>query len=259
MRQELRKEIKYILSVLLTGLIVLGGIYMPKLFVEDGPFEPVVEIGSKAEKAALAMRYVNKSEDSDKPEIQELNGDDLKGQMDSDILDKIIIKYNRFLTEFLAQPIGGAGTGGRGAEAIADDTDTEGVRLRRTDLVRVIDEQGRSMRVLRFILRWDTDWENWIQIVFDADTADIYFWYSSAMCKRNGDLYGGLPLPADPIEVAELLKSYLGFDSFDISWSENVEEFAEVTFESEDKRAVYRVMCNYIPKTLFDCKVIMKE
>lgn len=251
----MRKELQYILAILFTSAVIFASAYMPKLFAERRPVESM-RIESRAERAALALKYINRpdrpadSGDTDNIEIEILDVNELEEQISKDVLEKILRQFEMLTSDLQAQPIDWS--------IYDEDIDIDG-DLRRKDLAVIRDDQGRSFRVLRFLLGWDTDWKNWIQVVFDADTADTYFFYSSALCRNNHEDYNSLILPADPLQVAEQLKKYLGFDTYSIYWNGNIEEFAEITFENDSERIVYGIKCNYVPASLFDCKVVMRE
>lgn len=248
----MKKELQYILAILFTSAIIFTAVYMPKLFAETESLENI-RIESRAERAALALRYIDRPESSggaDKLEIEILDGRKLKEQMSEDVLEEILQKFDMLTSDFLAQPIDWS--------VYYEDIDIDG-SLRKKDLVVIRDDQGKSFRILRFLLGWDTDWKNWIQVVFDADTGEIYFFYSSALCNKNHADYENLILPVDPVQVAEALKPCLGFDKYSIYWNGDIEEFAEITFENNSERVIYSIKCNYVPSSLFDCKVIMRE
>ena len=72
-----------------------------------------------------------------------------------------------------------------------------------SDYTRVIGEAG-AIRVCRMWLEAQGDWQNWMDVCFDADTGDIYYLYVSRSCLRNSERYrGDEPLTAR--RVAERL------------------------------------------------------
>ena len=91
---------------------------------------------------------------------------------------------------------------GRLESAIVFDRGAErSVSSRGANLYRVSDGT-HSIRFLEYVREWDGDWSNWLVIVVDVDTFDLYYCYYSAACEQNLSSY----LMNDNMEVGELFQ-----------------------------------------------------
>ena len=104
---------------------------------------------------------------------------------------------------------------GRLESAIVFDRGAErSVSSRGASLYRVSDGT-HSIRFLEYFREWDGDWSNWLVIVVDVDTLDLYYCYYSAACEQNLSSY----LMNDNMEVGELFRdigSSIGMDEFSV-------------------------------------------
>lgn len=62
----------------------------------------------------------------------------------------------------------------------------------------VTDETGATIRLAERYKSWYGDWKNWLVIVADIDTLDVYYVYLSSECLSGFDKYG----QASPEELA---------------------------------------------------------
>jgi len=67
---------------------------------------------------------------------------------------------------------------------------------------------GGAIRVCRMWLEIQGDWQNWLDVCFDADTGEIYYLYVSRSCLYNAERYSGDEPLSDRL-VAERLAAEL--------------------------------------------------
>lgn len=57
------------------------------------------------------------------------------------------------------------------------------------NLFTVTDDDGSQLRLAEYYMEWYGDWKNWIKIVIDVDTLDLYQVYVSSSCLSNFERY----------------------------------------------------------------------
>lgn len=87
------------------------------------------------------------------------------------------------------------------------------------NLFTVTDDDGSQLRLAEYYMEWYGDWKNWIKIVIDVDTLDLYQVYVSSSCLSNFDLYLDESLSNDLDNyLADLcIKAGLDLFQFDIA------------------------------------------
>ena len=68
----------------------------------------------------------------------------------------------------------------------------------------VSDGGGREVHICRMWLEKRGDWQNWLDVCFDADTGELYYYYLSRECLTNRKLYQTEEIP-DAKLIAEKL------------------------------------------------------
>ena len=74
----------------------------------------------------------------------------------------------------------------------------------------ISDGRGREMNVCRMWLEKRGDWQNWMDVCFDADTGELYYYYLSRECLTNRRLYQREEIP-DAKVLAEKLAEEKGW------------------------------------------------
>ena len=77
-----------------------------------------------------------------------------------------------------------------------------------SDYTVISDERG-TLRLCRMWLRSRGDWQNWLDVCFDADTGAVYYLYVSRECLNNVNRYRNGARPAAE-ELAEELADFFG-------------------------------------------------
>ena len=74
----------------------------------------------------------------------------------------------------------------------------------------VTDGDGRELHLCRMWLEKRGDWQNWLDVCFDADTGELYYYYLSRECLTNRRLYRREEIP-DAKVLAEKLAEEKGW------------------------------------------------
>lgn len=77
-----------------------------------------------------------------------------------------------------------------------------------SEYASVTGERG-TVRLCRMWLQARGDWQNWLDVCFDADSGDVYYLYVSRECLTNLNLYTGAEHP-EGREIAEGLAGEFG-------------------------------------------------
>lgn len=250
----MKKSKDYILMLLCLCFILAFFIWLPSYFAErnmsiSSPSK-VAPTLSRAEKVALVMQYINdpKSVESGQIFREELDLKNIDALISPSVLSQMSNLYDQFNRGLMPQPTGG--------KLYLNFSGNPNVKIQITELVKLVRSDGGNVRILRKVLRWKTSWENWLQLILDADTGEIIFFYSSA---EHGS---GLPaeelnLPNGPESTAYLLESYLGIKILEFTPNSNDHQTATVKFTTGIDVITYSIQCKYAPMTLFDCKIAM--
>ena len=70
-----------------------------------------------------------------------------------------------------------------------DDQDLSDLSPTGSEYTVVTDRAGQELRLCRMWLEKRGDWQNWLDVCFDADTGDLYYYYLSRECLTNRQLY----------------------------------------------------------------------
>ena len=74
----------------------------------------------------------------------------------------------------------------------------------------VTDGEGRELHLCRMWMEKRGDWQNWMDVCFDADTGELYYYYLSRECLTNRQLYRREETP-DARQIAEKLAEEKGW------------------------------------------------
>ena len=80
-----------------------------------------------------------------------------------------------------------------------------------SEYTTVTDSAGRELRLCRMWLERRGDWQNWLDVCFDADTGELYYYYLSRECLTNRQNYPSPSEGADATQIAEMLAADNGW------------------------------------------------
>ena len=114
----------------------------------------------------------------------------------------------------------------------------------------ISDESGARLRLCRMWLEARGDWQNWLDVCFDAESGEVYYLYLSRECLSNQSKYGGWGR-LDAQDVADSLAEEYGWT---LRWLEEGAENASALFTTDDGTACYQIDCRSYD-TLIDVKL----
>ena len=88
-----------------------------------------------------------------------------------------------------------------------DDQGLEDLTPTGSEYTVVTDGEGREIQLCRMWLEKRGDWQNWMDVCFDADSGELYYYYLSRECLTNRKLYERPDLDAEGI-AASLAEDY---------------------------------------------------
>ena len=91
-----------------------------------------------------------------------------------------------------------------------DDQGLEDLTPTGSEYTVVTDGAGRELHLCRMWLEKRGDWQNWMDVCFDADTGELYYYYLSRECLTNRRLYQREEIP-DAKMIAEKLAEDKGW------------------------------------------------
>ena len=91
-----------------------------------------------------------------------------------------------------------------------DDQGLEELTPTGSEYTVVTDGAGRELHLCRMWLEKRGDWQNWMDVCFDADTGELYYYYLSRECLTNRRLYRREEIP-DAKVLAEKLAEEKGW------------------------------------------------
>ncbi len=91
-----------------------------------------------------------------------------------------------------------------------DDQGLEDLTPTGSEYTVVTDGEGRELHLCRMWMEKRGDWQNWMDVCFDADTGELYYYYLSRECLTNRRLYRREEIP-DAKVLAEKLAEEKGW------------------------------------------------
>ena len=91
-----------------------------------------------------------------------------------------------------------------------DDQGLEDLTPTGSEYTVVTDGEGRELQLCRMWLEKRGDWQNWMDVCFDAETGELYYYYLSRECLTNRRLYRREDVP-DAKRLAEKLAEDKGW------------------------------------------------
>ena len=106
----------------------------------------------------------------------------------------------------------------------------------------ISDGRGREMNVCRMWLEKRGDWQNWLDVCFDADTGELYYYYLSRECLTNRQLYRREETP-DARQIAEKLAEDNGWTLRYLS--EEVDGVAAAVYSTPGGTVCLEISCRW--------------
>lgn len=114
----------------------------------------------------------------------------------------------------------------------------------------ISDESGAQARLCRMWLEAQGDWQNWLDVCFDAESGEIYYLYLSRECLTNQKKYGSRA-GLDVWDVAYSMAETYGWT---LRWLDEGTESAAALFTTDSGDACYQIDCRSYD-TLIDVKL----
>lgn len=114
-----------------------------------------------------------------------------------------------------------------------------------------------EIRLCRMWIELQSDWRSWLDLCFDMDNGDVYYFYLSAECLSNPGKYSELiPDGMDAASIAEHLARQRGYELLHLNW-ENTDsaETATAIYTSEGSAVCMSISCFYYKSALIDVKI----
>ena len=106
----------------------------------------------------------------------------------------------------------------------------------------VSDGGGRELHICRMWLEKRGDWQNWLDVCFDADTGELYYYYLSRECLTNRKLYQTEEIP-DAKLIAEKLAEDNGWTLRYLA--DEADGAAAAVYSSPGGTLCYEISCRW--------------
>ena len=106
----------------------------------------------------------------------------------------------------------------------------------------VSDGGGREVHICRMWLEKRGDWQNWLDVCFDADTGELYYYYLSRECLTNRKLYQTEEIP-DAKLIAEKLAEDNGWTLRYLA--DEADGAAAAVYSSPGGTLCYEISCRW--------------
>ena len=113
----------------------------------------------------------------------------------------------------------------------------------------ISNDSGAQVRLCRMWLEARGDWQNWLDVCFDADSGEVYYLYLSRECLSNRNRYPGWG-SLDVQDIADQMAETYGWT---LRWLEEGKSAAAL-FTTADGTACYQIDCRSYD-TLLDVKL----
>ncbi len=114
----------------------------------------------------------------------------------------------------------------------------------------ISDGSGRELHICRMWLEKRGDWQNWLDVCFDADTGELYYYYLSRECLTNRKLYQTEEIP-DAKLIAEKLAEDNGWT---LRYLADETEGAAAVYSTSGGTVCYAISCR-VYDALIDVKI----
>ena len=106
----------------------------------------------------------------------------------------------------------------------------------------VTDGEGRELHLCRMWMEKRGDWQNWMDVCFDADTGELYYYYLSRECLTNRRLYQREEIP-DAKVLAEKLAEDKGWTLRYLT--EGADGAAAAVYSTPGGTVCYEISCRW--------------
>jgi len=122
-----------------------------------------------------------------------------------------------------------------------------------SEYVRVTDGEERELSLCRMWLESRGDWQNWLDVRFDAQTGMLYYYYLSRECLQNRENYAP---DAEDTATAESVAEAMAVEAgWQLRWMETQPDGSAVAlFSTQNGTASYRIACT-VYDTLIDIHI----
>ena len=126
------------------------------------------------------------------------------------------------------------------AERCVDDRALAYTAPTGSEYTAIRDESGTEILLCRMWLEARGDWQNWLDVCFDADSGEIYYLYLSRECLTNRQLYADAAVP----DVAGITAGISDAYGWTLRWlDDNGSDSAAAVFETEQGTVCYQIDC----------------
>ena len=123
-----------------------------------------------------------------------------------------------------------------------DDQGLEELTPTGSEYTVVTDGAGRELHLCRMWLEKRGDWQNWLDVCFDADTGELYYYYLSRECLTNRKLYQREEIP-DAGSIAEKLAEDNGWTLRYLA--DEADGGAAAVYSSPGGTLCYQISCRW--------------
>ena len=123
-----------------------------------------------------------------------------------------------------------------------DDQGLEDLTPTGSEYTVVTDGEGRELQLCRMWLEKRGDWQNWLDVFFDADTGELYYYYLSRECLTNRKLYQTEEVP-DAKLIAEKLAEDNGWTLRYLA--DEADGAAAAVYSSPGGTLCYEISCRW--------------
>ena len=108
-----------------------------------------------------------------------------------------------------------------------------------SEYTRISDDGGVRVQLCRMWLEARGDWQNWLDVCFDAESGEIYYLYLSRECLSNRSRYG----PLSGLNARDIADSLAEEYGWTLRWLEEGKESAAALFTTGLGTACYQIDC----------------
>lgn len=113
-----------------------------------------------------------------------------------------------------------------------------------------------EIRLCRAWMELQSDWRTWLDVCFDMDSGDVYYFYLSAECVSNREKYSGLiPDDMDAESIAELLAQQRDYELMHLNWEGGDSNSATAIYTAEGSAVCMSISSTYYKTALIDVRI----
>lgn len=113
-----------------------------------------------------------------------------------------------------------------------------------------------EIRLCRMWLEVQSDWRSWLDVCFDMDNGDVYYFYLSAECVSDPGKYSSLlPDGMDAQSIAGHIAWQRGYKLVDVNMDVDDSGSVIAIYTGEDSIVCMRISCICYKSALIDVKV----